>query len=119
MEEPTLELNINGEEILANRWNSAVFSFAGELAIFDHVFIATAETETGYTGKYIFSGHPQYEDVADFMEKARFPAHYFITEVPECDVSAFEQYHYKDVRNSDIFPKAWTDKHNEDGRGTE
>jgi hypothetical protein len=106
--EPLLSLQINGEEVLAHRWNTSLFTFIGELAAYNHVFVATEDIENGYAvGKYIFSDADAFVPVSKFVEIECFPQHRNLTEVAECDMIAFDRAHYKEFRETASFPEEW------------
>lgn len=105
MAKPALELNMNGERIIATRHNTAMFTFLGDLAIYDHVFVLTNE-ETN-SGAYLFKNQEIWQDLAGFCIEHQYPMHLNMEEVAECDQKAFEATMFTDVRSADSFPAEW------------
>lgn len=106
--EPLLALQINGEEVIAHRWNTSLFTYIGELAAYNHIFVAQEDEEDGaQIGHYIFNSNDQFKTILQFIRTSYFPVHLNLIEVAECDVSAFEGHHYRDVRREDSFPESW------------
>lgn len=100
-----LELIINGEEFLATRHNTSLFTFLGELSCYDHVFILKDE-ETG-EGGYLFKNQTVFNDLGAFIVAHSFPMHLNMTEVAECDQDAFNGTFYRDIRSNRSFPPEW------------
>lgn len=104
---PALELTMNGEKIIATPENTTLFAFIGELAVYDHVFIAYTEEESSMTGAYLFKNQEVWHDLVDFMVTNEYPQHVCLREVAQCDVDAFEATMYPDVRHNASFPQEW------------
>lgn len=105
--EPIIEIEFSDGPVYAHRWNSSVFTFLGELAAYDHIFIATDEEDNGTSlGHYVFKSNQHFKGMAEFMIKEKFPLHLNLTEVAECDSREFDRQHYNDVRN-ESFPEEW------------
>lgn len=107
MSEPALELTMNGEKIIANRHNTAMFTFLGELAVYDHIFVLTDE-ETN-SGAYLFKNQDVWKELAGFLIEHEFPMHLNMDEVAECDRNAFDATMYGDIRSNKSFPQGWVD----------
>lgn len=106
--EPLLSLQIRGEEVLAHRWNTSLYAYMGELAAYNHIFIAHEETEEGRTlGSYLFQSNPQYAPTVAFVQAQNFPQHINLTEVAECDERVFDYVHYRKSREDESFPDEW------------
>ena len=91
----TAKVNLSdGREIEANRYNTSVFTFLGNLAVHNHIFIVTDENaeEESMTGVYIFADTPGFNKLAHFCVENMFPQHVNLTEVAECDQSAYAQH---------------------------
>jgi len=108
MPDKALELTINGQEVLATRHNTAMFTFLGDLACYDHVFICVNEEEG--SGAYLFKNQQIWRDLAGFIMENQFPMHLNLPEVAECDVDAFNGTFYGDIRHMDSFPADWAEK---------
>ena len=86
MEKP-FHIKINGgEEFELNRYNSALVRYLGNLALHDHVQLAT-EYGTGY----IFLGVDGFDEVAEYMEENNYPQAINCPQVPEHVIEAHAQ----------------------------
>ena len=86
MEKP-FHIKINGgEEFELNRHNSALVRYLGNLALHDHVQLAT-EYGTGY----IFPEVDGYDEVAEYMEENDYPMAINCPQVPEHVIEAHAQ----------------------------
>ena len=103
--EPKLEITVEGEKFYATRQNASVFTFLGDMAVYDHVFIVVDEAR-GEAG-YLFKNSPVYDEMVAFMINHAFPAHLNLEEPAECDLQAFDQTMYSDIRTADSFPEEW------------
>lgn len=107
---PILRLNIDGDEVHAHRFNTALFTFAGNLACYNHIFI-TRETDEGRdVGNYIFASAEPFKDIVEFLETEEFPQHRNLTHVADCDRQAFENSHFLSFRGQEGFPVEWLDR---------
>lgn len=112
-----LEVSLNGEDRTLTRYNTTLFSFWGRVVLrgfeldatnFNHIFIQTSDTEgSSVQGAFLFNNHPVYKKIADFAIKHDFPAVLNRTEIPECDVRAFENTMFGDLTKTDGVPKEW------------
>ena len=107
MPDKALELHINGQEFLATRENTTMFTFLGELAIYDHIFIERGMEESTPVGAYLFKNQNVWKDLAMFIMENQYPMHLNLTEVAECDRDAFDHTMFPDIRNMDSFPQEW------------
>lgn len=106
--EPQIHLNLRGETVIATRENASLFMFLGDLAAYNHIFIAMDDSEEGRTlGNYIFSSSESYEPIMSFMAENAFPMHVNLLEVADCDVGAFDRHHYRDIRQTNTIPEDW------------
>lgn len=106
--EEQLPINIGEETHIATRHNMSLFTFLGENAFADHVFLQLEETEENRArGLYIFRGFQVFEPLRQFIIDNRFPMHLNATEVPECDMTAWSNYHYADIEAADSYPEDW------------
>lgn len=111
-QEPALEITMNGEKLIAHRGNTALFTFIGELAVYDHVFILTDE-ETN-SGGYLFKNQKIWSEMTSFLLENLYPMHLNMEEVAECDRIAFENTMYPDIRTHESFPDTWLATDGED-----
>lgn len=104
--EPVLEITMNGETLRATRGNTSLFTFIGELACYDHVFIVTDEQSN--IGSYLFRNQEIFHQLASFLVENLYPMHLNLDEVADCDRNAFEHTMYTDIRSAGSFPDAWS-----------
>lgn len=109
-DEPIFELDLGaqGKEYL-HRWNTSQFTFLGELAVYNHVFIVTEETEDEASGWYMFNTADAYEEVVDFIKEHDLPQHLNLTQTSEMDMSAWYTHYMGASLIADSFPEEWTD----------
>lgn len=83
----------DGEKFLMTRENTSLFTFMGNLATRNHVFMALGYDEERDEGScmYVFSFNPNYAPLAKFLAQHNFPAHLNLTEVSDTDERAFQQ----------------------------
>ncbi len=102
---PTIKIRTGeGAERALTPINSALFTFAGELASRNHIFTYEPGTESGTTlGSYIFSiGTTEFSNAVEFMISHGFVCHLNVREVPECDETAFQNVIDQAVTLTDI-----------------
>lgn len=105
----SLELNVMGESFRANRFNTTLFTFFGELALYNHVFLEMSQQdEETVTGAYVFCDNNVYEALARHIVSNDFPMVLNRTDVPACDQDAWARSHIDDLSGSDSFPEEWT-----------
>jgi len=113
-----LEINLNGEEFVLTRYNTTLFTFWGRVILrdyeldaknFDHVFIQTgdSENEGQVSGGYLFRNHPMFKKLSKFIIQNNFPAFVHQSNIPECDVRAYEDYAFGDLASTDMVPEDW------------
>lgn len=90
--EPSIVINLGDEDFEITPHNATLFTFLGRNAMYNHVFVATAEqSEEGIIGgAYIFSHIEGFNNLAKMMRKMRFPAVINQPEVAQCDMEAFD-----------------------------
>lgn len=89
MKEPCMRLKTeNGEEIEASRENTALYTFIGKAALYNHVFVAVDDEN----GIYTFQDSPHFMEMARFAINNEFPLHLNLFEVQDCDREAYEKY---------------------------
>ena len=119
-DEPILELELGGKELLSHRHNTSLFSFLGtqmidgtreDISAYDHIFVSTSDEENGVMqGKYIFKTHKVFPEILSFMQNHGWPEHRNLNQVADCDIRAFNAAHYQDIEDGNIFPEAWLDE---------
>jgi hypothetical protein len=108
------KLKINGEDYRANRKNTTLFTFAGSLAIYDHIFCVMGEEEAAdtYRGCYIFKEAQEnlYRTLGQFIVDNNFPQILNRNEVPDCDVTAWGNKMFQDLRHEPGVPEGWNEQ---------
>lgn len=90
MAEDEITLHLPSGEFQMTRHNAHLFTFFGELATRNHIFLITEEHEDSMSGSYIFNWSPVFTQLAGFMAEYDYPMRLNQLEVPECDQNAFE-----------------------------
>ena len=110
-DEPKVRLNFaDGSEFWATRENATLFTFQGlGRAAFNHIFLERTPADEGgqMTGSYIFASNNAFKDLSEYMVKNAYPMHLNQTEVPACDVDAWERTELVDLENLESFPDEW------------
>lgn len=101
-----LETGESGQ-VVATRHNTSLFSFIGELSMYNHIFVVTEDCETTSKGMYVFNQNPNYARIARYMVDNTYPMHLHLTDVAPCDVEAFERVIATDVGEFDTIPADW------------
>lgn len=82
------KVNIGEDEYVMHRYNSALFTHLSHLMMYDHIYLDGGEDQTG---AYIFRSNDGYNNLRLWMKRNKFVSHLNLTEVAECDQSAFEE----------------------------
>lgn len=106
-DDPTLKLNIEGKPFESNRTNTTIFTFVGQLAMFNHVFVQTGEDENNMVGAYVFCDNPAFQPITEHASTNSWPMILNRNEVPECDVNVWERSHLEDIRSFESYPEDW------------
>lgn len=90
-----LDIEINGEPFEINRHNTSLFTFIGQLACYDHVFIVLQDNGSGTVeGTHIFEADAKMTDaytvIAGHIQEYDYPMHLNLNEVAQIDGEAFE-----------------------------
>lgn len=107
-QEPSFSFEMpNHGEFEATRDNTILYKHMGRLAMYDHVFFIR-EPEAG-RGTYLFSMHPNFDAVAEFLIEKQYPAHLNLREAAQCDMDAFDAMVHKDatLELADGVPEDW------------
>lgn len=106
-------LAINGKEFIATPENASLFSFAGHLSCFNHIFLITSVAGKDLQGFYMFDESPDkkihrtYKKLAHFMIDNNYPLHMNLQEVAQCDENAFYGTSLQDLNGYEFLPKEW------------
>jgi hypothetical protein len=107
-EEPQLELSLDNKDFVATRHNTTLYTFAGSLATFNHVFLSKGEEEEGQTvGSYVFSHVAAYTGLKAFIQHNDLPQLLNMNVVPECDQEAYVASQVKDMDTIDDLSQRW------------
>ncbi len=107
-EDPYLEARIDGELVVFSRFNSCVYTFFGELAVYNHIFVEIADLgDNAIEAYYIFKDNPMYQKIGKFMLENRFPMFLNQVEVPVVDLEAWNSHFIIDLEESEIVPEDW------------
>lgn len=85
-EMPKMIIQTSNGDFESTPMNTSLFSYAGRLAMYDHIFFAMDDN----CGAYLFNQHHNYTEVANFVIDNEYPMHLFLTQVAECDLDAFD-----------------------------
>ena len=103
-----LDITISGEPYRMNRNNSSLFTFCGELAVYNHLFLVQEEKEEAAVGTYVWKSCPAFQQLVSFVVEHAYPMHLNLTEVAQCDMNAFDAYLHREAADLDgDFPDEW------------
>ena len=109
-QEPSMRLTMHGEKFEATPDNTSLFMFAGNLALYNHVFVVTKENEAEGTaeGTYVFWTHQVYETMRDYMMQNGYPIHANLRHLAQCDLDAYENMIKQQIGDvGDTVPDEW------------
>jgi hypothetical protein len=116
-QDPKMSIHIDGDTYEARPYNTRLYTFAGELASRNHVFIGTGQREedgqTIASGTYIFellAKQQQYKQLTTYMLRNHYPMELNQLEVQPCDEDAFQAAVDKTVTGEpvpDTIPNGW------------
>jgi folate-binding Fe-S cluster repair protein YgfZ len=95
----TFTVTLNGEDFECNNSNTYLFTFAGKLAVKNHIFIMTGETDKNIIGVYIWETIQQgvFDQLRAEIEQRAYPQMLNLTRISEVDEKAFERAIDKDI----------------------
>jgi hypothetical protein len=94
MEDEPVKLRLDthdGTRLELTPENSTLFTHVGELSLYDHCFIATAEEGTTTIGVYLFRHSDVFPAIKEHFEQHGYPMVLNQREVAPCDINAFER----------------------------
>lgn len=102
-------LNIGEESIETAPENTTLYTFAGQLAVFDHVFVRLSPVEEQLTGAYIFNLHQPklYKRLFKLAAQDMYPSLLNMLQVAECDQNALIRAETKDLQQLEAVPEDW------------
>lgn len=107
--DPKIELNLGGEEYVADRSNATLYMFVGKSLSRSHVWLAAQNGEP--TGYYLFHDLPAFTNIANFMLTNGFELHVNLREVPACDEDAYQRHIGQIIAQEtieDTIPEDWS-----------
>ena len=104
-----LNFSLGGEPFEMTPDNASLFTFVGQGALYNHVFLVLEELEENhFKGTYVFSESPAYETLATFILENEYPAHINQRQPAACDLDAYMQYALNDLdKLDDGIPGDW------------
>lgn len=89
------------------RYNSALYTFLADNAMYDHVFFQDEGSNEDTFGTYVFRFNPAFARIKTFMVKEHFPAHRNSVEVAQCDMDAYDSAVDRMIEPFDAIPPDW------------
>lgn len=119
MEEPSFNMiDEEGEPREFDRHHAYLYTFIGEKAIYDHVFLLTDDPEDGIpTAHYLWKIQPGnleidplYEVAADYLKDNDFPCCLNGHSISQQDLEVFDwQFGVNELHDADTYPQDWND----------
>lgn len=106
--EPQINLSIGSQEFEMRPSNSELYHYVGALAVWNHLFIQTEESEELRTGTFIpreLIGHEQFDEIGVMMAENGFPCRINQKEVAESDAEIITKILAGKVE--DTLPEDW------------
>lgn len=108
---PVMRLGLGSSEFAATPENSHLFTFMGRLAMYNHIFLVTDETDGTLSGTYLFNRihipDEMFNELGTFMVENGYHADLNKREVPDCDVNAFNANLELQTGDLDTIPEDW------------
>lgn len=93
----------DGSEFETTPDNTALYRFAGRLAIYNHVYLMFEDEDA-----YIFNQSPAYPYLEGLAIMNKYPVHDNLTEIMNQDVEAFNEYIETVIEDiPDTVPEEW------------
>ena len=104
-----LNLNLGGEPFEMTPDNASLFTFVGQGALYNHVFLQQEELEENRVrGTYVFSTSQSFQPLMNFMLEQGYPMHLNLRQVAQCDQDAYEQVIAQQLDDLDSgLPEGW------------
>jgi len=104
-----MRLKMNGEKIDTSPENTLLFTFAGDLAMYNYVYL---DGEKSFAQVWEQSTNGElYKKLAKEAIEGKYPTHQNLTVLLEDDRTAYEQMALKDVARLNAVPIGWQKKH--------
>jgi len=114
-QESTIGITLGGEKFEMTRRNSRLYTFVGQAALYNHVYLVRDDMEPNEEGApyvtYLFEDilkrtHAEtYDKITHAMGHYAFPMHLNELEPPECDIESYIKTAMQDSR--DDVPEDW------------
>lgn len=96
-DEPEIHfIQADDNEILGTRFNTTLYTFLGHLAIMNHIFLEIERDGNRMKGARMWSNHPNYHRLKDYMVENQYPAEINQIIVRPEDVEAYDE-HVKEI----------------------
>jgi hypothetical protein len=109
--EPVINFTYGGYERQFRRDNTTLFTFLGQLAMYNHVFTTfdKAEEDEEQKGMYVYKAilPDQYARLEEFIVDNEFPQILNMPRVSEMDAETLHNALAKDLSTADTFPEDW------------
>lgn len=102
--EPIITLTVNGEELPITRDNLTVYRHLGANALYDHVFITTADEQKGV---YIWRHNDSFEEISKVAEDNQSRIMLNIPEPSDHDREIYEVQALHDLNEATSVPEEW------------
>ena len=106
--DPTLTIKLGENDFEMNRRNTFMFTFLGDLAIHDHIFMLTEPDEAVGTFVFKVCFPEEFDNLGRFMIDNNYIFHLNAQEVTDQDADAFKMATIGDVISADSFPDDWS-----------
>lgn len=106
-DEPVAHINVGEREFEVNRGNTRLFTFMGRLALYNHVHYSDRENDVAF---YVFNFVNGYNELASFVAENDFTMYLNQTEVPQCDLDAYDRAIKASMKGLDSVPEDWLDE---------
>lgn len=107
--EKSIVINLGDEDFEITPRNATLFTFLGQNALYNHVFIQTGQEEEGrIAGTYLFSDIDGFPKLRKLMRQLHFPAVLDMPDVAECDMEAFDLHVHHMTEDLELgVPEGW------------
>lgn len=100
--EPKAHIQVGEHEFEINRGNTRLYTHLGKLALYDHVHYNDSETAF-----YVFNFVNGYDELASFVAGNDFTMYLNQTDVPQCDIDAYDRAISATMKDIDGVPEDW------------
>lgn len=105
-EEPAFNARVDGQEVNFRREDLSVHTFAGRLAVFNHVF-AVFDHEGQKAGVWTYQDEPSYVPMLQFAQENNCLMVLNADEVSPLDEETYISKNTRDLKSTDYIPEEW------------